>query len=101
MMNEVWNLEKIYTGFDDPAFAADMEALKKIVADFNAFAGNLSGMDALAGLKQGIAWEEELTKTAMKLGEYAQLRQTTNTRDSEAGSRMGQVMAHRPSTALR
>ena len=98
-MNEVWNLEKIYTGFDDPAFAADFEQLKKIVADFNAFAAGLSGMDALTGLKRGIALEEALTQIAMKLGEYAQLRQTTNTRDSEAGSRFGQVMQLLSATA--
>ena len=98
-MNEVWNLEKIYAGFDDPAFAADFDKLKKIVADFNAFAAGLSGMDALEGLKQGIALEEELNKTAMKLGEYAQLRQSTNTRDSEAGSRFGQIMQQLSATA--
>ena len=27
-MNEVWNLDVIYRGFDDPAFAADMEKLE-------------------------------------------------------------------------
>ena len=98
-MNEVWNLDKIYRGFDDPAFRQDMETLKKIVADFNAFAADLESMDALEGLKKGITWEEELTRTAMKLGEYAQLRQTTNTRDSEAGSRFGQVMQLLSATA--
>ena len=29
-MNEVWNLDVIYRGFDDPAFAADMEKLEKL-----------------------------------------------------------------------
>ena len=27
-MNEVWNLDVIYRGFDDPAFATDMEKLE-------------------------------------------------------------------------
>ena len=29
-MNEVWNLDPIYKGFDDPAFEQDLNALKKI-----------------------------------------------------------------------
>jgi hypothetical protein len=27
-MNEVWNLDPLYKGFDDPAFEADLAALK-------------------------------------------------------------------------
>ena len=91
-MNEVWNLDVIYKGFEDPAFAADMDALRNAAKGFNEFAAGLAGMDAKEGLKKGIGWIEVLTTSAMKLGTYAQLRQATNTRDSEAGSRLGQVM---------
>ena len=35
-MNERWNLDPIYPGFDDPAFAADMEALKAEVEKITA-----------------------------------------------------------------
>ena len=90
-MNEVWNLDPIYRGFEDPAFSADMEALRKVVAEYNAFAAGLSGMDVLEGLKQGIAWEEKLTLLVSKLANYANLRQSVDTRDSECGSRLGQV----------
>lgn len=91
-MNEVWNLDVIYRGFDDPAFAADMEKLEKLVKDYAAFAGELVGQPPLDGLKKGIALEEALTVLTAKLGEYASLRQSVNTRDAEAGSRLGQVM---------
>lgn len=91
-MNEVWNLDVIYRGFDDPAFAADMEKLEKLVKDYAAFAGELVGQTPLDGLKKGIALEEALTILTAKLGEYASLRQSVNTRDAEAGSRLGQVM---------
>ena len=91
-MNEVWNLDVIYRGFDDPAFAADMEKLEKLVKDYAAFAGELVGQTPLDGLKKGIALEEALTVLTAKLGEYASLRQSVNTRDAEAGSRLGQVM---------
>lgn len=91
-MNEVWNLDVIYRGFDDPAFAADMEKLEKLVKDYAAFAGKLDEQAPLDGLKKGIALEEALTVLTAKLGEYASLRQSVNTRDAEAGSRLGQVM---------
>ena len=91
-MNEVWNLDVIYRGFDDPAFAADMEKLEKLVKDYAAFARELDRQAPLDGLKKGIALEEALTVLTAKLGEYASLRQSVNTRDAEAGSRLGQVM---------
>lgn len=91
-MNEVWNLDVIYRGFDDPAFAADMEKLEKLVKDYAAFAGKLDEQAPLDGLKKGVALEEALTVLTAKLGEYASLRQSVNTRDAEAGSRLGQVM---------
>ncbi len=91
-MNEVWNLDGIYRGFEDPAFASDMDQLQNLAGDYAAFAGKLQSMDALAGLKQGIAYEEKLVTLVMKLAVYAQLRQSTNTRDAECGSRLGQIM---------
>ena len=98
-MNEFWNLDVIYKGFEDPAFVSDMETLRRLVAEYNAFAAELSKKDALTGLNEGILWEEKLTELAMKLFSYAQLRQSTNTRDAEAGSRLGQIMQQLSATA--
>ncbi len=91
-MNKVWNLDGMYLGFDDPAFAADLEALKVLAEDFSAFSRTLENLDSLTGLKQGIAYEETLMNLVMKLAVYAQLRQSTNTRDPECGSRLGQIL---------
>ena len=91
-MNDVWNLDRIYKGFDDPAFAADMDTLRALVKQYNAFASGLESMEAHAGLRQGIELEEKLMQLFMKLIGYAQLRQSVSTRDSECGSRLGQVM---------
>ena len=98
-MNEVWNLDPIYKGFDDPAFDADMAALKQCIADYNTFADALANCEALEGLKKGIAFEEQILDLVMKLANFAQLRQATNTRDTEAGSRMGQVLQMLSATA--
>ena len=91
-MKDVWNLDVIYQGFEDPVFAADMEAMQEVVKGFDAFAGKLENMDTLEGLRGGIVWEEKLLELGMKLASYAQLRQSVNTRDSECGSRLGQIM---------
>ena len=92
-MNERWNLEPIYSGFDDPSFEADLSALKEKTAEYEAYAKNLSDMDPLEGLRMGIKLGEELTELVGKLAEYASLRQSANSRDSEAGSQMGRIMA--------
>ena len=92
-MNEVWNLNSIYTGFDDPAFEKDLAALKEQVTAFAAFTASLATTDPMEGLRGGIAREEEIQNTAMKLGTYASLRQAADTRNPEAGSHMGRVMA--------
>ena len=91
-MNEFWNLDPIYTGFDDPSFALDMDALKEKVAQINAFAAELPNLSPIDGLKNGIALQEQFAELVGKLAGYASLRQAANTRDPEAGSRMGQVM---------
>ena len=98
-MNEVWNLDPIYRGFDDPAFTADMDTLREKAAQYNAFAAELPNLDAGEGLRRGIEWEETLTALARKLAFYCQLRQSVNTRDPECGSRLGQVMQVLSSTA--
>ena len=91
-MKDTWNLDVIYRGFDDPAFAADLQAMQDVVKNFAVFAEGLEELDTLEGLQQGIVWEEKLVLLGRKLAFYAQLRQSVNTRDSECGSRLGQVL---------
>ena len=92
-MNDVWNLEPIYTGFDDPAFEQDLAALKEKVASFAAFAEDLPQSEPLEGLRSAIVQQECIQSLAMKLAGYASLRQAADTRNPEAGSHMGRIMA--------
>ena len=92
-MNECWNLQPLYSGFADPAFDADLAALKKKVADMAQLSEILETLEPSEGLRRGIALHEAVQELGMKLAEYAQLRQSANTRDGEAGSKLGQVMA--------
>ena len=59
-MKDTWNLDVIYRGFDDPAFAADLQAMQDVVKHYAVFAESLEKLDTLEGLRQGIAWEEKL-----------------------------------------
>ena len=92
-MNDVWNLDSIYLGFDDPAFDRDLTELKETAAEFASWTKTLEGMEPLAGLKAGIDIQERLMTLGSKLMEYAMLRQAANTLDAEPSSRMGQIMA--------
>ena len=98
-MKDRWNLDPIYRGFEDPAFAADLEKLKSMAAEYIAFTAGLESMETLAGLREGIVREEKLTALVMQLATYAQLRQSVDTRDSACGSYLGQVMQILSSTA--
>ena len=91
-MNERWNLDPIYKGFDDPAFAGDMKKLEQLVEDCKVFAQKLPQAEALAGLKEGIDLLERFTAVAAKLAEYSMLRQSAETTNPEAGSRLGVIM---------
>ena len=92
-MNERWDLDRIYTGFDDPAFHADLEKAKEKLKEFADFSGKLQDQEPLETLRKGLALEEELEELVGKLGLYASLRQSANTRDAEAASQMGRLMA--------
>ena len=92
-MNERWNLDPLYKGFDDPAFEQDLAESKRLVAQYTEFTSNLSEAEPAQALHQGIAMEEKISQLAGKLGLYASLRQSTNTRDPEANSQMGRLMA--------
>lgn len=92
-MNEVWNLDPIYIGFEDPEFTADMTRLEQLQGEFAAFTQNLSAQEPVEGLRKGMTMEEQLSELIGKLAGFASLKQSVNTKDAEAGSKMGQIMA--------
>ncbi len=95
-MNKEWSLKEIYNGYEDPAYAQDMETLKKVVEELEPKMRSLGEMDPAAGLEQGILLMEEFAKTAGKLGTYISLSQAVNTTDSRTNNEMailGKFMA--------
>ena len=98
-MKGTWNLDPLYLGFDDPQFEADLQALAEKVKQITEFAAKLETTDPAEGLHTGIALEESLSALAGKLAGFASLRQSANTKDAQAGSKMGQIMALLSGTA--
>ena len=97
-MKYEWNLDRIYRGFEDPAYQADLARMKELAADFNAFAEELPKLEPLEGLRRGIALREEMAALGA-LGNYASLRSATDAKDPEPSSWMGQIMSISSSTA--
>ena len=52
-MNEFWNLDPIYHGFEDPAFDADMQVLAQKVQELTAFAKTLEDAEPAQALHTG------------------------------------------------
>ncbi|MBR0446306.1 MAG: M3 family oligoendopeptidase [Oscillospiraceae bacterium] len=93
-MNERWNLDPIYKGFSDPAYVQDMKTLEEKLQEIAAYSEKLrDGCDPLVTLKEGIALQEDIYQLISSLLIYANLRQSANTRDPEAASQMGRIMA--------
>ena len=91
-MNEVWNFDPIYRGFDDPLYEQNLSTLRSWGQQSGEYMAKLSEVKPVEGLKTGIALLEQINELASKLANYAMLRQAANTKDAEANSWLGQIM---------
>ncbi len=93
-MEQCWNLNNIYKGFDDPCFSQDVKKLKEGIEKFRRFAQTLSETKDDSGtLIEGVCLEETVSELLDRLINYGLLRKAANAKDEEAGSRVGQMMA--------
>ena len=91
-MNEFWNLDPIYTGFDAPDFEGDLACLKDTIRDLDEFSRTLNEVQPLEGLRRSIGLLEKIFSLGNKLILYASLRQEANSRDTAAASQLGRIM---------
>ena len=91
-MNNTWNLDSVYLGFEDPAFEADFSCGKEKIAQFSALTETLSFAAPLEALRTGIMLQEEIYALSQKMAMYASLRQYANSRDTAAQSQLGRIM---------
>ena len=91
-MNEFWNLDPIYTGFDSGEFEADLSEMKAAIREFDEFTRTLADAAPLEGLRRGIAQQEKIFSLGNRLILYASLRQEADSWDTAAASQLGRVM---------
>ena len=73
-MNDRWNLDPIYKGFQDPGFTGDMQALAEALQAFADYAQKLTQRtDSLEALREGVALQEKIAVLADKLATYTRL----------------------------
>ncbi len=91
-MKDVWDLDRIYAGFDSPAFTGDISALQNAVGQFKLLTKALPDMDPALALVQGIERMEQIADLTDKLAEYAAFSQAADTTHPQAGSALGRVL---------
>ena len=91
-MKTEWNLDVLYTGFDDPAYEADIKELEKNykeLADTVADAAQMSDKDKVEKI---FISKENIQNLLLKLINYPELRQSVNTEDGQAMAQMNRIM---------
>ena len=94
-----WNLDILYTGFDTVEFKNDMDRLNETIPEYIALSEKASTLSPKELLLEYVRLSEELSELSEKIGIYASLRTSANTRDSEAASMLGRLMAATSATA--
>ena len=90
-MNKEWDLSPLYTGFHDPAYLRDLEALKAAVEEIRTIPGLQGAMEPTDYLVKALGLEEKVTELGGKMAAYAALRSAANARDGEAVSALGHL----------
>ncbi len=91
MINREWDLTPLYTGFDDPAFLKDLEALRAAVEEIRTIPELQGTMESKDYLVKALTLEEQVTALGGRMAAYAALRSSTNTRDGEAVSALAKL----------
>ena len=91
-MQDRWNLDILYSGFDDAAFAADVQKLSEEIEKFIALSQDAETAPAGELLVNYVKSEERITELASKLIIYSNLRYSANTADTDAASNIGRLM---------
>ena len=87
-MNKEWSLDRLYTGYDDPKFAADEAEMDSLIAEMTAYSKDLSG-DPAEVLHRCIELNQKLEMVVSSLYSYASLQMSTNTSDAASAAASG------------
>ena len=98
-MNYKWNLDILYSGFEDESFTADTKLLDSHIERLVSLSERAGEMDPLSLIREFLSVQNDLTLVTSKLFIYANLRYSANTADSDAASIMGVLMGKMSATA--
>ena len=90
-MNHQWDLSPLYVGFDDPRYAADLEALKVAVEETRVLPEKQNAMESGEYLRYALELEEKVNELGKRMASYASLRSSVNTQDVEAVSALAKL----------
>ena len=94
-----WDLTILYNGFDTEEYKNDMTKMEELVGEYTLLAEKVNTLCAAELLTKYVKLSESLSEVTEKLGIYASLRTSANTRDSEAASMLGRLYATTSATA--
>lgn len=98
-MNYTWNLKILYAGFEDEAFASDLRELTDAIENVSSLAERAEELYPDTVVKEYVKINEKITYLANKLVIYSNLRYSANTKDGDAASYLGRLMAMLSATA--
>ena len=90
-MNTEWSLDVLYKGYDDPAYQQDLEKLDTLINKLHTFADNLGKDSDKDTVIEYIALTEEFSLLVTKLYSYTELRESTDTTNSETTSYLNRI----------
>lgn len=97
-MNKEWSLDFLYHGYDDPKFKADMEAVDGLIKRLNELSDSKEKMLPAQAIHDYLVLTENFNELAFGLYAFCSLNMSVNTRDAQAASYMGQLMAKMSAT---
>ena len=88
MMNH-WNLDVLYTGYEDPKFQGDYTLLEELIRDYNQFTASLSHENERLTLSALVEKQEKMEELTLRLMIYTMLRQSVCTTDNDTANYLG------------
>lgn len=90
-MNKEWSLDVLYQSYQDEKFINDLKKLQDRISSIKEYVSSLAKKDPKTALPEILNQLEDYYVLSCKLNFYTQLRQSTNTTDSETAAILGRI----------
>ena len=91
-MKTEWNLDILYTGFDDPSYEEDMKLLQELSEKKHSLAEKATPNPDTKQVEEILLLFEENNRVLTNLYDYVGLRQSVDTEDGEAMAQEARIM---------